>query len=306
MNIQEKLQLIQKLSRLTQTQIAQKINVSFVAFNNWWTGKSTPRKKQQLAIDELYREYTGQKQIPETILLAKKRLIIQKSKGKNILKKIIFETDIYDRFMLDLTYNSNRIEGSTLSENETAAILFHNKALPDRSLIEQLEAKNHQTALEYLFDYLYKKKRINESLILKIHSILMNGIGSDAGNYRSHGVRILGSNVPTANYLKVPSLIKRIVNDINKQNKDIIDQVSIIHSCFEQVHPFADGNGRIGRLLMNAMLLKNNIPPAVIKQEDKQLYYTCLNKSQLKNDNSQLQDFICDAILDGYKIIDRK
>ena len=306
MNIQEKLQLIQKLSRLTQTQIAQKINVSFVAFNNWWTGKSTPRKKQQLAIDELYREYTGQKQIPETILLAKKRLIIQKSKGKNILKKIIFETDIYDRFMLDLTYNSNRIEGSTLSENETAAILFHNKALPDRSLIEQLEAKNHQTALEYLFDYLYKKKRINESLILKIHSILMNGIGSDAGNYRSHGVRILGSNVPTANYLKVPSLIKRIVNDINKQNKDIIDQVSIIHSCFEQVHPFADGNGRIGRLLINAMLLKNNIPPAIIKQEDKQLYYTYLNKSQLKDDNSQLQDFICDAILDGYKIIDRK
>lgn len=306
MNIQEKLQLIQKLSRLTQTQIAQKINVSFVAFNNWWTGKSTPRKKQQLAIDELYREYTGQKQIPETILLAKKRLIIQKSKGKNILKKIIFETDIYDRFMLDLTYNSNRIEGSTLSENETAAILFHNKALPDRSLIEQLEAKNHQTALEYLFDYLYKKKRINESLILKIHSILMNGIGSDAGNYRSHGVRILGSNVPIANYLKVPDLMKKIVNDINKQNKDMIDQASVIHSRFEQVHPFADGNGRIGRLLMNAMLLKNNIPPAVIKQEDKQLYYTCLNKSQLKNDNSQLQDFICDAILDGYKIIDRK
>lgn len=307
MNTKEKLRIIQDISGLTQTEMAAKIGVSFVALNNWWNEKSNPRKKQEHAIDELYREYTGQKIIPETVLTAKKELIVKKTnENKNILNAILKNSDIYNQFLLSLTYNSNKIEGSTLSEDETADIIFNNKSIPNKSLIEQLEVKNHQAALQYLFQYLGGAKKINEELTLKLHSILMNGIRDDAGFYRRHGVRIVGSNVPTSNYIKVPNLMQDIIGDINKKRKDNIAHVSNIHARFEQIHPFSDGNGRIGRLILTAMLLKKGIAPAVIKQEDKGIYYACLRAAQLKYDFSQLEDLVCNAVMLGFDIAERK
>lgn len=307
MNIQEKLVIIQNLSGLTQTEIAAKIGVSFVAFNNWWNDKAKPRKKQEDIINELYKEYTGQKEIPESLLIAKKQLLQKRSiKFKSIIDVILKNSDIYDQFLLSLTYNSNKIEGSTISEDETADIIFNNKSIPNKSIIEQLEVKNHQAALQYLFQYLQGSKKINEELILKLHSILMNGISDDAGIYRNHGVRIVGSNVPTANFLKVPMLIKDLVENINKKQKDNVGQVSQVHAKFEQIHPFSDGNGRVGRMILTAMLLKSNIAPAVIKQEEKQIYYACLRRAQLQDDSTQLEDFVCNAIEIGFEILERK
>jgi Fic family protein len=307
MTIKEKLKIIQEVSGLTQTEIAGKIGVSFVAFNNWWNEKSIPRKKQEDIINNLYREYTGQNNIPESVLAAKKELVMRESKKyKNILDLILKNSDIYDQFLLSLTYNSNKIEGSTLSEDETADIIFNNKSIPNKSIIEQLEVKNHQAALQYLFQYLKSAKKIDEELILKLHGILMNGIRDDAGLYRRHGVRIVGSNVPTANYLKVPVLMKEIVRDLNKKQKDKILHASNVHARFEQIHPFSDGNGRIGRLILVAMLLRVNIAPATIKQEDKLLYYTCLRRAQLREDFTQLEDFICGAIMLGFDVVGRK
>jgi Fic family protein len=306
MNTAEKLSLVKKLSSLTQEKLAQKLGVSFVTLNSWINGKSLPRNKKLTGIDELYARYSGTKIIPENLLQAKKDILAKKSRGnRNILKTILENPDIFDEFMLSLTYNSNRIEGSRLTEDETADILFRKSVLPDRTLVEQLEVKNHQTALEFLFDYVNKSGKINESFILRLHAILMNSIRSDAGTYRNHGVRIVGSNVPTANYLKVPMLMKKIAIKINQPNRDKISHCARIHSQFEQIHPFSDGNGRTGRLIMHAMTLKNNFPPAVIRQEKKKLYLKYLNIAQLKNDPSLLEDFVCDAVLDGFVILER-
>ena len=307
MTIREKLQIIQKLSGLTQAELAGRLGVTFAALNRWINGKAIPRPKAQEKIDQLYKEYSGEKQIPKTALEAKKVLVFQNRKAhKNVLKKITENPDILDYFYLSLTYHSNSIEGSSLSESDTATILFENASLSNKSLVEQLEAKNHQAALEYLFRYLVKKKPLNEELILKLHGFFMNAIRSDAGIWRNHGVRILGTNVPTANYLKIPVLMADLIRDINCTRKDIVAHISLIHSRFEQIHPFADGNGRIGRLLMHAMLLKSDLPPAVIRQERKRLYNTYLNKAQLKGDTSLLEDFICDAVLEGYRILERE
>ncbi len=307
MNLQEKLKIIQKLSGLTQTELAAKIGVSFVAFNNWWTGKSQPHKNKSLVIDELYKELTGQKIIPDDVLVAQKALILKESKKyRNILKTIVSNPDVYDELLLSLTYNSNKIEGSTLSEHETADIMFKNRSLPNKSLIEQLEVKNHQTALQYLFNYLRNDDVIDEKLILKLHAILMNGIRDDAGCLRNHAVRIVGANVPTANYLKLPKLMDDLTKEINKSDKDVIALVSRVHARFEQIHPFADGNGRVGRMIMTAMLLKTNFAPAVIKQEIKHLYYSYLNKAQVKEEFSQLEAFICEAVSKGFDIVNRK
>lgn len=307
MNIRQKLEIIQNRLGLTQTKLAERLGVSFVAFNNWWTGKSVPRPKMQVAIEDLFLEVTGQKQISVEELKIKKLPLTKKSaEHKNILAEILDNPDIRDQFILKLTYHTNSIEGSTLTEPDTAAVLFDNVALSDKSLNEQLEAKNHQTALNYLFDYIIKNGKINEALILKLHSILMNGIRSDAGLYRRHAVRIMGVNLPTANYIKIPDLIPEVMALINKNDKDIIAVSAQVHSRFEQIHPFSDGNGRIGRLLMNTMFLKANFAPAIIRQEQKQLYYTFLNKAQMKNDQSQLEDFLCKAVMEGFRILERE
>ncbi|MFH0892618.1 MAG: Fic family protein [Candidatus Falkowbacteria bacterium] len=307
MTIREKLEIIQKTLGLTQTKLAERFGVSFAAFNSWWTEKSLPRPKMRTAIDELFLEITGQKTIPDDQLTAKKQVLRQKSlKHKRVLGKILANPDIRDQFILKLTYHSNRIEGSTLSEPDTAAILFDNAALPDKSLTEQMEAKNHQTALNYLLSHIARKEKITEDLLLKLHGILMNGIRPDAGFYRRHAVRITGVNLPTANYVKIPDLMTAIIAKADKSAGDIINRITGVHSRFEQIHPFSDGNGRIGRLLMSAMLLRADLPPAVIDQKRKQLYYTYLYKAQAKNDQSQLEDFLCDAIADGFKILERK
>jgi len=308
MTIVEKLKIIKDVSGLTQEKLAKKLGVSFVSFNNWINGKSKPRRKAKENIDNLYFSYTGQKIVAEDPLRAKKEIIFYKAKKhKNILEKIIKNPDIYNQFLLTLTYHTNKLEGSTLTENETKAILFDNIALSNKSIIEQLEVKNHQAALNYLFNYIFSSSsKIDEALILKLHSILMNGIRDDAGSFRKHGVRIVGAYIPTANYLKIPELINKLIKNINSKEKDIIAHISNIHSRFEKIHPFSDGNGRIGRLIMVAMLLKNNLPPAIVKQQKKRFYNSSLKKSQLKEDFIPLENFICDCIIAGFLILERK
>ena len=306
MDIPKKLQIIKQATGLTQTKLAERLGVSFVTFNSWWNGKSNPRTKIQNLVNELFLEVTGQKIIPTEQLSAKKQVLNKKSREhKNIIAEILDNPDIRDTFLLKLIYNSNKIEGSTLTEPDTASIIFDNVSLSNKSLTEHLEAKNHQTALNYLFEYISKNGKLNEELILKLHSILMNGIRPDAGTYRNHGVRILGVNLPVANYMKIPNLIPDIVKEMNKKTNDIISLTTSVHSHFEQIHPFSDGNGRIGRVLMSAMLLKANMAPAIIKQQNKRLYYTYLYKAQTKNDQSQLENFLCDATIDGFKILER-
>ena len=304
-SISQKLKLILKITKLSQEKLALKLGVSFVTLNSWINNKSIPRKKYQDKIDDLYFSYTGEKIIPKNHLQAQKNIIYKKSKKySNILQHIINYPDLYDQLVLSLTYNTNSIEGSTLTENETAEIIFQGKSLANKSFLEHLEAKNHQTALIYLFKYLQNKNNeINEDLILKLHSILMNGIRDDAGFYRNHGVRIVGSNIPTANYLKIPILMPQLMQKVLLPQDDVIYNVTIIHSEFEKIHPFSDGNGRIGRLLIQAMLLLKNLPPALIKQENKHLYYSFLNKAQSSNDTSLLENFICEAMFEGLELL---
>ena len=96
-----------------------------------------------------------------------------------------------------------------------------------------------------------------------------------------------------------------VMTRITEKTKDVIALSAGVHSKFEQIHPFGDGNGRVGRLLMNAMLLSANLAPAIIRQEQKQLYYAYLYKAQTKDDQSQLESFLCDAVLDGFGILER-
>jgi len=306
MTIKGKLFTIQRISGLTQAQMADYLGVTFAALNRWINEKSRPRVLALEKIDRWCRELTGTKEVLPSQLATKKDILFKRKKShSDVVGEILDYPDNRDQFVLLLTFHTNRIEGSSLTEDETAAILFHNTALPNKTLVEQLEAKNHQTALDYLFRWVSRKKAITEEFILELHRILMNGVRDDAGIYRDHGVRIVGADIATANYLKIPFLMKELTEKINSKN-EIIELSAKIHAEFEQIHPFADGNGRIGRLLLQAMLLKNNCAPAVIQQQKRLAYMSYLNLAQKKGDTYPLQDFFCDAILEGYDTLERK
>lgn len=309
MNIAQKLEKLLFLTKKTQTELAQLLGVSFVTFNSWVNGKSIPRKGARERIDTLYQEYTGYSVIEDSAIQKKKeRILAYQQKFPNPLKIILDRKDIYDTFVLELTYHTNSIEGSTFTEPEVRAVLFDNVTIPDKTLVEHQEAKNHQAALGNLFHWLQKDRTrnvITEERIQKLHAILMNGIRSDAGQYRRHGVRIVGSHVATANYLKVTDRMYQFAQKIEQAHQtDLFTYIAKTHAEFEQIHPFADGNGRVGRLIMHAQALQNNLPPVLIRQERKQAYYTYLQRAQLEERYTFLESFICDGILESYRLLD--
>ncbi len=298
MDIQEKLCLLQEISGRTQTELAKEIGVSFVAFNNWWTGKAVPRTSALQKIANLLASYGVVSDVNQSASLAKKELVVSLSKKhKNILKKLLSRTDLVDELSLQITYNSNAIEGSTLSVEDTANIIFENKTLRNKTVNEQLEAKNHDKAFRYLLAYLAKGKVISESLAKELHRILMAGIRDDAGSYRFHPVRIVGSYVPTANYMKVPDLMKKLF--AKKALLDAIIFSADFHAKFEQIHPFGDGNGRTGRLILIGQLLERNIAPAIITKKTRKAYYHSLKRAQLDEIFDPIREYICDSIIRG-------
>ena len=302
----QKLRFIQQITGRSQAELASRLGVTFAALNRWINGHAKPRKSSLARIEALYLELTGTKREVTTSGQAKDAVLAKmKTAHPRVLAEILGAPDIVDQFVLSLTYHSNRIEGSTLSEAETAAIIFDNATLLDKSLTEHLEAKNHQTALLNLFEHISKGQPIDQKLIFKLHSVLMNSIRPDAGEYRRHAVRIVGTHVPTANFLKIEERMRELSIDIKKRSKNSIRHIAEIHSRFEQIHPFSDGNGRVGRLLMHAMLLKENLPPAVIVQQKKRDYIEALSHAQLRMDHQPFVEFVQDAVLAGFSILER-
>ena len=193
----------------------------------------------------------------------------------------------------------------TLSDVEE--VLFENKVLTNRTAIEQAEARNHQAALIWTLDQLVKygdRLQLNEEFILGIHLRLMNGIMSDAGIYRRHSVRIMGAHVALANWAKIPDLIAQTTENLNHStNDDIIAELAKTHATFEQIHPFNDGNGRTGRLLLFAQALKAGLTPPLVTRERKFAYYKYLDLAQTKGSYTPLELFIAQSILFCHELL---
>ncbi len=310
--IQEKLHIIKAKSRLSQEDLARELGVTLSAFNAWWNGKSTPRNGALLKIEDLYAKYTGSGK-PKTseIDIILSQIDDAYRNYDNILSHILNRRDVLENLIVKLTYHSDAIEGSTLTQAETKAIIYDNSTIKNKTLIEQMEARNHKSALMYLFSHLESGGKINEELLKKLHSILLNGIMDNAGQYRNHQVRIAGTNVVTANYMSIPNLVNKLFLNsaalkVNPERspgeaENIIAFVTKFHANFEKIHPFSDGNGRVGRLLITAFLLKNNVAPAIIEKDLKHLYYTYLENAQEHENYAFLELFIAEAIMKGYK-----
>ncbi len=308
MTITQKLHKIQQYSGKTQENLAHDLGVSFPTFNSWINGKSQPRKKAIEKINSLYVECVGDVSIDASVLDDKlKTLQDFQQQFHDPFALIMSRKDLYDGFLLSLTYHTNSIEGSTFTEPDVKAVLFDDVTIPNKSVREHQEAKNHQGALGYVMRWLRDvNNEIDQHLIKHMHQILMNGITHNAGVYRNHGVRIAGVNVPTSNYLSIPKHMEELVQMLNRLKKSPLKQVEYIaltHARFEQIHPFSDGNGRVGRLLMILLAFKYHMAPILVKQEKKQAYYTYLEEAQIKENSIPLTSLIFDGLFEGYNLL---
>ena len=214
-------------------------------------------------------------------------------------ERIADNKDLLDRLTLYLTYHTNTIEGSTMTLSDVEEVLFEHKVLSNRTAVEQAEARNHHAALHWLLDELVNRRddfTISVDFILGIHLRLMNGIISGAGQFRTHSVRIMGSRVTLANWPKIPDLLEELVADIKNDNSDVIEKIANIHARFERIHPFSDGNGRTGRLIMLAQALSAGLVPPLITKERKFAYYKYLELAQTKEDYKPLEYFIAESM----------
>lgn len=197
---------------------------------------------------------------------------------KTALKKL------REKFEVDLTYNSNAIEGNRLTLRETYLIIRKGITIRGKSLEEHLEAKNHLEALEYLENLLVKKKTILEQDILELHRLVMSKVDEEiAGRYRTQQVYIEGAVIIPPPSGKVPILMKDVLKEINKKTNGIesIKSASKIYHAIAQIHPFTDGNGRMARLLLNLKLIRSGFPPIVLKRTKRKSYYSALEKADL-------------------------
>ena len=289
----------------TQTSLAQEIGVSVVTLNTWVNEKSVPRKKMQERIEGLYRRYVSDTSITDTVLIEKQEKFAHYQKNvKNPFALLLRRPDIYDDFLIKVTYHTNSIEGSTFTEPNVRAVLFDDVTLRNKTLREHQEAKNHQAALGYVMNLVQEKHiTITEELIKKIHQILMNGILHNAGSYRNHGARITGSHVATSNHASIEKHIQILVREMNITSKNPVEHIAKTHAHFEKIHPFSDGNGRVGRLLNILLCAKYTLAPTLIIRERKTIYYDNLSQAQLHENYVPLISFMYDSLFAGYELL---
>lgn len=224
---------------------------------------------------------------PPTLLLTYEQQALKKriNDKKSILDALRpLSPTIMDKlrqdFIVEWTYNSNNIEGNTLTLVETKVILEQGLTISGKSLREHFEVVNHKKAIDYLESLVDRSSEMRSIDLLKLHELVLTNIIDDhAGRLRTGMVRITGANFTPPNARLVPELLDALIVFVN-QHVDMMDPIllaTIFHHRFVWIHPFIDGNGRTVRLAMNLLLMRIGFPPVFILTKDRQKYYSALN-----------------------------
>ncbi|MBI3032358.1 Fic family protein [Candidatus Woesearchaeota archaeon] len=246
--------------------------------NKWkkierYVGINPPAKKD---IIEIEAEFNNLSHFFETnnIKLEEIKKDYQK-KIKNTTKDQLQRLE--EEIMIKFTYDTNRIEGSTLTYKDTKMLLMEGISPKDKPMRDIKETENHKTAFLFMKNNISNK--ISKDLILEFHRVLKHNITEDAGLFRDGQVRV-GTLIPIK-----PDMIETEINNLLEwydENKDQLHPLELagtFHCIFERIHPFFDGNGRVGRLLLNKILLQHNYPVIIIQNKNKRRYYTGLQRA---------------------------
>lgn len=186
-----------------------------------------------------------------------------------------------EQVIIEWTYNSNAIEGTSLSLRETELVIEHGLTIKGKSLKEHFEAINHKEAILFLENLVERGKfKLNQLLIRQIHQLILKQIDNDnAGKYREVEVKITGSRFVPPSPTIVPIKMRQFEQWLTERanQKYLVDYAALAHFKLVDIHPFIDGNGRTARLLMNLVLMNRGYPPTVILKTDRQKYYQTLD-----------------------------
>lgn len=207
-------------------------------------------------------------------------------------------------FMVEFTYNSNAIEGNTLTLKETAMVL-EGMTIDQKPLKDHLEAIGHVQAFEYIQTIAETDCALNETIIKNIHSLVLIDRREDRGIYRRIPVKIMGAYTePVQPYMIEPKMTELIeANKERDQTLHVIERIARFHLEFEGIHPFIDGNGRTGRLILNLELIRNGFPPINVKFTDRKRYYDAFDVFYRDGDAGAMIDLIAEYVderLDEY------
>lgn len=202
-----------------------------------------------------------------------------------------------ENFMVKYVYNTTSIEGNTTTLPETALILLKRIAPEGKELREIYEIQNYEALIEYMDKH---KGDVTKKLMLKIHEILLKNIDEYAGNFRKVRVFIPGSEIIIPKPEKVETLVEDIIGYYyESRNRYPLELAVDFHHKFESIHPFTDGNGRVGRELLNFILKKHNFPPVIIEVKNRQKYIKALMKADEGN-IEHLITFVRDTLINQY------
>ncbi len=216
-------------------------------------------------------------QIHQRILTKKTKLDSHRPLSTPIVKKL------HENLEINYTYNTNAIEGNTLTLKETKLVIREGITINGKSLSEHLEAKNHPAAITYIENLV--NSPIEEQNILELHRILFSGFCEGAGSYRNGQVYIEGRDIMPPPAFEVPLLMSELVKWLQGNPEELrpIELAAVFHHKLVAIHPFDDGNGRVARLIMNLLLIKNGYPLTIIKTMDRRHYYDSLIKADNGN-----------------------
>jgi len=199
-----------------------------------------------------------------------------------------------DEFIIGFTYNSNAIEGNTMTLDETALVLREGMTIGGKSVKEHMELIGHQDACLFVEDLVRQPSPLTEKTVLDIHSLVLMDRREDRGVYRRVPVMITGTQAELPQPWAVPMEMERLIADYHGEMQTLhpIERAALFHLRFESIHPFIDGNGRTGRLLMNLELMKEGFPPIDVKFRDRARYMNCFRAWDAEKDASAMTGLV--------------
>ncbi|WP_028309609.1 Fic family protein [Desulfitibacter alkalitolerans] len=205
---------------------------------------------------------------------------------------------LQETILVEWIYNSNAIEGNTLTISETKVVL-EGITIGGKSMREHLEVINHRDANIYLEELVKNKEHISEWLIKNLHRLILKTIDDEnAGVYRGENVLISGAKHRPPEHFLVKEKMEQLIENYKSQLQSLhpIHRAALLHGEFVKIHPFVDGNGRTARLIMNFELMKNGYPPAIIKAEIRSNYYDALDLAHTTGDYSTFIKLVSDCV----------
>ena len=206
--------------------------------------------------------------------------------------------DLFDRFTANFTYESNAMEGNSLTLKDVIIVMFENASVKGKDLREIYDARNSREVVEMIMK---NKFSVSHDDIIKMHKMLVRDIGIQEG-YKTVPNVIIGSRIKTSSPEKVREEMNNLIRWYNESKNKIhpIKLAALFHGKFEQIHPFEDGNGRVGRFLINVMLIDNKYPPLIIRKTQRIAYMKSLENFDSKHPDT-IERFILERFKETYR-----